>query len=104
MKTIILNETEIGRLCAQKIDSRIDLTLHLECYPDEDSDIYIEFTVEWIEISPPEKFSGEALPHFEGKYSADITIYRVEGLYMGQPVKVIYSEEALKEQIENNLN
>ena len=103
MYPILLNESEVGKLCAEKVEDRVDLTVHLECYPDEDSDIFIEFTILWRQIEAASYFPGEALPYDKGRYQPDVSIYSVKGYRYGDEVLVIYSEEALVEQIESNL-
>jgi len=104
MTPILLNETEFGKMCAGKIDDRTDLTLHFECYPDEDSDVMIEFTVLWREIEAKSYFPGEALSYDEGRNRAEVKIYNISGYREGEEVLLIYSEESLIEEIEYNLN
>ena len=103
MKTIILNETEFGKICAEREDKRDNLTLHVEDYPERDCDIFIEFTIRWKVIDPPEydKFSG--LKSYKGRTRAEVIIYELKAFRNDEPEEVIYSEEALKEQIEYNL-
>ena len=103
MKTIILNESELGKMCAEKIDSRIGTKLYFEDYPEKDCDIEVSFGIRWNVISEQEVDRCSGLVFFDGESRIDITIFGLAAFRNGDPEEILFSEEALKEQIELNI-